>query len=490
MKTSMFMKVCASVVLGAGVIFAAKGETKTWVGGDGLWKDGAMWSPTGVPASTDDVIIENGRVEYVPGGVDLTIEAGATLTIGNGGTFVQTTAISWIQLRGALVVKAGGTFDMGACYKVNADATTASITVEKGGTFIKQNAGKEATGTILIPIFGEGTNYWSGAKTCTWTGAAGDGLWKTAGNWDVGEVPAAIDDVVIPEGVTVEYVPSGVDLTIWGSLTIKKGSKVFQSGGEAWMQIHGMIVIEDGATFEHGTSQAMNMGYGWKIYVKEGGVLPWFKSQTTASWGNNGYGFIEGTLRWEGTTEIKQKEFQQLMSLFTFSETGRYEGLPGVQFAGTVEMDFVGTMELGGFTAQKTGTSGARENNVLEMKRGKYIVRGDTGCSPRGIVAWAPNDTDTYKTRVNFPDRSKAEVVFTHTDITGNADVIQDPYNVYEHIKDSDHATDATVNNILCCRGEQILDLASFKKAFTVWQDAEGVHMKLKGATGLVIRVR
>ena len=489
MRTSMFIRVCASLVIGAGVLFAANGETKTWVGGDGLWKDAAMWSPSGVPASMDNVIIENGRVEYVPGG-DLAIDAGATLTLGNGGTFVQSTAISWIQLKGAIVVKAGGTFDMGTCYRINADVTTASITVEKGGTFIKQNAGKEGSGTLPILILGEGTNYWSGAKICTWTGDAGDGKWLTAGNWDVGEVPASIDDVVIPEGATVEYVP-GSDLTIWGSLTIKKGAKVFQSGGSAWIQIYGTIVIEDGATLDHGPSSAMNMHDGWKIYVKEGGELPWFKSTySTASWGKVGYGLIEGTLKWEGTTEMTRAQFQQLMSLFTFSETGRFVNLLGVQFAGTTEMDFVGTIELAGFTAQEKGSSGARENNELVLKRGKYIVRGDTGCKPRGIIAWAPDDTDTCKTWVNFPDRSKAEVVLTHADVTGDADVIENPYNVYTYVKDCVHATGATVYNLLYCRGEQIQDLASFKKAFTVWQDTEGVHMKLKNPTGLVIRVQ
>ena len=493
MKTSMFTRVCASLVIGAGVIFAANGETKKWVGGDGYWKDAAMWSPSGVPASTDDVIIENGKVEYVPEKVDLKIDAGATLTIGNGGTFVQSNEESWIQLKGAIVVKSGGTFDMGSCYKVNADTTTASITVEKGGTFIKQNAGKEQTGTLPILILGEGTNYWSGAKICTWTGNAGDGKWLTAGNWDVGEVPAAIDDVVIPEGKTVEYVPDGADLTIWGSLTIKKGAKVSQPSGEEWIQVYGTIVIEDGATLDHGTSKAMNMHDGWKIYVKEGGVLPWFKSTySTASWGKVGYGLIEGTLKWEGasTVEITLTQLQQLMSLFKFSETGRFANLPAVQFTGTLEMDLVGAMDLTGFTAQKTGASGAREDNELVLKSGKYIVRADGGHKPRGIVVWAPCDTDACKTWVSFPDRSKAEVVLTHTDVTGDAEVIADPYNVYTYVKDCVHATDATVYNLLYCRGEQILDLASFKKAFTVWQDTEGVHMKLKNPTGLVIRVQ
>ncbi|MFN8587520.1 MAG: hypothetical protein U0704_06920, partial [Candidatus Eisenbacteria bacterium] len=36
------------------------------------------------------------------------------------------------------------------------------------------------------------------AATITWTGTAGDGLWHTAGNWDLARLPAPGDDVVIP----------------------------------------------------------------------------------------------------------------------------------------------------------------------------------------------------------------------------------------------------------------------------------------------------
>ena len=495
MKTSMFTRVCAFLAIGAGVIFAANGETKTWVGGDGLWKDAAMWSPSGVPASTDDVIIENGRVEYVPGG-DLSIDAGATLTLGNGGTFVQSTSISWIQLKGAIVVKAGGTFDMGTCYRINADVTTASITVEKGGTFIKQNAGKESSGTLPILISGEGTNYWSGAKVCTWTGAAGDGKWLTAGNWDVGEVPASIDDVVIPEGATVEYVPES-DFKIWGSLTLGKGAKWVQIDSGNWIQMYGKLIVGEGAQFDVGTAAmkvVMNLHDGCSVHVCEGGWMNVRPLWGTGSWGTTTMQrvFVDGTIEYFGTSDLTQADFTKLsQTIFTYSETGQLKlsMQKAVQFAGTMEMDFAGTIELAGFAAQEKGSSGARENNELVLKRGKYIVRGDTGCSPRGILGWSVNDTDACKTWVDFPDRSKAEVVFTHTDITNNADVIANPYNVYTQIKDCIHS-DNKVYNIIYCRGEQILDLASFKKAFTVWQDTEGVHMKLKNPTGLVIRVQ
>ena len=48
------------------------------------------------------------------------------------------------------------------------------------------------------------------ADTVTWTGTAGDGLWNTAGNWDIGRIPDANDDVVINVPDTAIELGSGV----------------------------------------------------------------------------------------------------------------------------------------------------------------------------------------------------------------------------------------------------------------------------------------
>ena len=48
--------------------------------------------------------------------------------------------------------------------------------------------------------------FWIGpasADLLTWTGTAGDGLWTTAGNWDLGRTPANGDTAVIGGSVTV-----------------------------------------------------------------------------------------------------------------------------------------------------------------------------------------------------------------------------------------------------------------------------------------------
>lgn len=92
---------------------ALQAGTKTWAGGaSGLWHVAGNWSPSGIPASSDSVIITNGAVSYNPGG-DLTRDAGTTLTIGAGGSLVQITGGAWIKLSGDLIVD-GGVFDTGS----------------------------------------------------------------------------------------------------------------------------------------------------------------------------------------------------------------------------------------------------------------------------------------------------------------------------------------------------------------------------------------
>ena len=66
------------------------------------------------------------------------------------------------------------------------------------------------------------------AATYTWTGAAGDGFWTTAGNWLVGDdvplaAPTSLDDVVIPSDSGDIYIAPDV---VYGSLTIGAGTRL------------------------------------------------------------------------------------------------------------------------------------------------------------------------------------------------------------------------------------------------------------------------
>ena len=120
------------------------------------------------------------------------------------------------------------------------------------------------------------------AGTYTWTGAAGDGLYFTAGNWDYtddggattspaatspGNTPA--DDIVIANGDTVSYDPGG-DWKPSGTTTISGGSTLVQSNGGAWAEIRGALVL-DGGTYDSGT--AGQVRFDGTVTVRSGGAL-------------------------------------------------------------------------------------------------------------------------------------------------------------------------------------------------------------------------
>lgn len=95
-----------------------------------------------------------------------------------------------------------------------AEGLPASVTIPAGSAAEEvefttiDNATKDGDATLVITI-AEDPNYVRGnpytasvtivddesleAGVCTWTGAAGDKLWRTAGNWDLGRVPRITD---------------------------------------------------------------------------------------------------------------------------------------------------------------------------------------------------------------------------------------------------------------------------------------------------------
>ena len=120
------------------------------------------------------------------------------------------------------------------------------------------------------------------AGTYTWTGAAGDGLYFTAGNWDYTDdggattAPAATspgntptDNIVIANGDTVSYNPGG-DWKPSGTTTISGGSTLVQINGGAWAEIRGALVL-DGGTYDSGTSGQVR--FDGTVTVRNGGAL-------------------------------------------------------------------------------------------------------------------------------------------------------------------------------------------------------------------------
>ena len=114
---------------------ASADVTKTWVGDGsdaGTWQTESCWNPSGIPSSSDAVVIDSGSCEYVAGG-DLTIAADGSLTL-NGGKFFQTGGVAWMQISGAITVGSGATFDMGTAGQMNVNSG-ASVTIKSNGTF-------------------------------------------------------------------------------------------------------------------------------------------------------------------------------------------------------------------------------------------------------------------------------------------------------------------------------------------------------------------
>ncbi|MGI5870325.1 MAG: hypothetical protein ACOX9C_12905 [Kiritimatiellia bacterium] len=135
----MDMKAIKKAMAAALMAFAAASATAAVVawtgdGGDGLWFTAANWSDNGVPTAADDVVVTNGAVAYVPGG-DLVRNAGTTLTVGAGGSFVQTGGIAWMQISGDVVVEDGGVFDTGSSGQLNLNNGTGRVVINDGGVF-------------------------------------------------------------------------------------------------------------------------------------------------------------------------------------------------------------------------------------------------------------------------------------------------------------------------------------------------------------------
>ncbi len=134
---------------------------------------------------------------------------------------------------------------------------------------------KKSLVTALCAIAAIGATVYAG--TYTWTGAANDGLWFTAGNWNLdgaaattspGNAPA--DDVMISgSGVTVSYNPGG-DWVPTGSTTISGGASLTQITGEAWPLIRGDFLL-DGGSYDTGSAGTFRLGS--TMTIRNGGVF-------------------------------------------------------------------------------------------------------------------------------------------------------------------------------------------------------------------------
>ena len=228
------------------------------------------------------------------------------------------------------------------------------------------------------------------AGTYTWTGAANDGLWFTAGNWNYEGSPAASspgnapsDDVVIANGDTVTYVPGG-DWLPTGSTTISGSSTLVQSDAAAWPNVLGPLVL-DGGTYD--TGGAGNFRLGSTLTVGNGGVF--ILRCTQANTDNNGLivledgGTVTRTGEWTGAIPVELNGGEMTVAgVFTshagdiynggeIVATGEFHPLNGLAVTGTVitcslyapqSADSVATFAGGGLVCTSTSFDGFYQN--------------------------------------------------------------------------------------------------------------------------------
>ncbi len=125
-------------------------------------------------------------------------------------------------------------------------------------------------GVVLVGLASRFTAVGLADPPCgvTWTGAGGDGLWSTAGNWSGDAVPGAGDAVCIPSGDTVSVVSGdaeadsiegdaatldveGGSLTLTDSASESTLSTLSLSGGE--LDVDGELMIDSEFDWSAGT---------------------------------------------------------------------------------------------------------------------------------------------------------------------------------------------------------------------------------------------
>ena len=122
---------------------------------------------------------------------------------------------------GQVTIPDGADYTVGNVY-VAGNRLAAGVYTGKDGT----------TGTPLAQVSGKGILRVTRAPlTCVWTGAAGNGKWSEAANWENGEVPSTGDDVRLAGAANAEYVNDIDGLTLT-TLTLT-GANAFSLSGKA-----------------------------------------------------------------------------------------------------------------------------------------------------------------------------------------------------------------------------------------------------------------
>ena len=262
-RLKSFLLVLAVLLAGQHVASAA---TKTWNGGTSTdWNTAANWSPSGIPATGDDVVCTNGNARYPILNASannavrsLAINSGSSVTLNSGGSLTVSGGNSSIS---GAVTNTGGTLSFANTTTVNSGGTmvlsggtnllSAALSISAGGTLVVSGSGllhmaantatvptdnitlngalSQSGGTIALhDISGNGTTTISGGlikvshdfKLTTFSAAGGTVQFiasNAGGTFPVGTYQ--FFNVLIDSGVVEEFDNAAVTIRISGNYT-------------------------------------------------------------------------------------------------------------------------------------------------------------------------------------------------------------------------------------------------------------------------------
>ncbi|MBS1492016.1 MAG: T9SS type A sorting domain-containing protein [Bacteroidetes bacterium] len=269
----------------------------------GGWNTPGTWTPSGVPSSTDNVVI--------PDGVTVTIDATGlvcyNLTVGGGTSGVlqyQATPTAGLLVSQTVTVNAGATFTAGsgslttATLGIGTNATTATTgSLTNNGTF-----DMNTTAGVITTFFGNqnGTISGSGGTTDFYTITLNKGTTQTGAILDVTSVITMRAIAASALGITMTAgtlkISSATTITPWGGsqtiiglnsrLWLNNASCSILAGSAGAPTINGELRIDNGTftygsgnnTMTFGTSGVLNMSGGT---LNMNGAVAWNAASTS-----------------------------------------------------------------------------------------------------------------------------------------------------------------------------------------------------------------
>jgi len=266
------------------------------------------------------------------------------------------------------------------------------------------------------------------AGTYTWTGAANNGLYFTAGNWDYDDGSGNIthvappnetsDDIVIANGGSISYVPGG-DWIPNGTVTISGNTTFTQTSGAAWFLINGTLILKDGATFDTGTSQKFRIA--GTLEVRSGGH---FVPRTSiANEGGNGQLVLSGgTIACPGEFQVNAIDFVNngtAISCTLFSPQGQSQ--------------VISTFNSGNLTCTSSNYTGFFRDGAADVLAKEYIniPEGSTSRFTMPVAAasvystYFAGETPRFRYAGNAITEAQFQELFTVEDIDGTSSMFR-----------------------------------------------------------------